>query len=43
MVYNPLADEWSLSPDTDVNYFAIAVQRGHPSPDGEGGRVQGDR
>ena len=29
MVYNPLADEWSLSPDTDVNYFATAVQRGH--------------
>jgi 2-polyprenyl-6-hydroxyphenyl methylase / 3-demethylubiquinone-9 3-methyltransferase len=43
MVYDPLADEWSLSPDTDVNYFAIAVERGHPSPDGEGGRVQGDR
>jgi ubiquinone biosynthesis O-methyltransferase len=32
MVYNPLADEWSLSPDTDVNYFTTAVQRGHPSP-----------
>jgi 2-polyprenyl-6-hydroxyphenyl methylase/3-demethylubiquinone-9 3-methyltransferase len=26
MVYNPLADEWSLSPDTDVNYFATAVR-----------------
>jgi 2-polyprenyl-6-hydroxyphenyl methylase/3-demethylubiquinone-9 3-methyltransferase len=26
MVYNPLADEWSLSPDTDVNYFATATR-----------------
>jgi 2-polyprenyl-6-hydroxyphenyl methylase / 3-demethylubiquinone-9 3-methyltransferase len=25
MVYNPLADEWSLSPDTNVNYFATAI------------------
>jgi 2-polyprenyl-6-hydroxyphenyl methylase/3-demethylubiquinone-9 3-methyltransferase len=24
MVYSPLADEWSLSADTDVNYFATA-------------------
>jgi 2-polyprenyl-6-hydroxyphenyl methylase / 3-demethylubiquinone-9 3-methyltransferase len=24
MVYNPLADEWRLSRDTDVNYFATA-------------------
>ncbi|MGH6866448.1 MAG: bifunctional 2-polyprenyl-6-hydroxyphenol methylase/3-demethylubiquinol 3-O-methyltransferase UbiG [Methyloceanibacter sp.] len=24
MVYDPLADEWSLSHDTDVNYFATA-------------------
>jgi len=28
MVYNPLADEWSLSSDTDVNYFATAIRRG---------------
>jgi 2-polyprenyl-6-hydroxyphenyl methylase/3-demethylubiquinone-9 3-methyltransferase len=28
MVYNPLADEWRLGPDTDVNYFATAIQRG---------------
>jgi 2-polyprenyl-6-hydroxyphenyl methylase / 3-demethylubiquinone-9 3-methyltransferase len=26
MVYNPLADEWSLSADTDVNYFATATR-----------------
>jgi len=24
LVYDPLADAWSLSPDTDVNYFASA-------------------
>jgi 2-polyprenyl-3-methyl-5-hydroxy-6-metoxy-1,4-benzoquinol methylase len=24
MVYHPLADEWRLSQDTDVNYFATA-------------------
>jgi len=28
MVYNPLADEWRLGPDTDVNYFATAIRRG---------------
>lgn len=28
LVYNPLADRWSLSPDTDVNYFAAAVRPG---------------
>jgi 2-polyprenyl-6-hydroxyphenyl methylase/3-demethylubiquinone-9 3-methyltransferase len=28
MVYNPLADEWRLGPDTDVNYFATALRRG---------------
>ena len=28
MVYNPLADEWRLSRDTDVNYFATAVRPG---------------
>lgn len=28
MAYNPLADEWRLGPDTDVNYFATAIQRG---------------
>jgi 2-polyprenyl-6-hydroxyphenyl methylase/3-demethylubiquinone-9 3-methyltransferase len=26
MAYNPLADEWRLSRDTDVNYFAAAVR-----------------
>lgn len=26
LVYDPLADRWSLSPDTDVNYFAAAVR-----------------
>ncbi len=26
MVYNPLTDEWSLSGDTDVNYFATATK-----------------
>lgn len=26
MVYNPLADEWRLARDTDVNYFATAVR-----------------
>lgn len=26
MVYNPLTDAWSLSRDTDVNYFATAVR-----------------
>ncbi len=26
MVYNPLADEWRLGRDTDVNYFATAVR-----------------
>lgn len=26
MVYDPLADEWSLSTDTDVNYFAAATR-----------------
>jgi 2-polyprenyl-6-hydroxyphenyl methylase/3-demethylubiquinone-9 3-methyltransferase len=28
MAYSPLADEWSLSRDTDVNYFATATRRG---------------
>lgn len=28
MVYHPLADEWRLSQDTDVNYFATAVRPG---------------
>jgi len=28
MVYNPLDDEWRLGLDTDVNYFATAIQRG---------------
>ena len=28
MVYNPLADEWRLSQDTDVNYFATALRPG---------------
>jgi 2-polyprenyl-6-hydroxyphenyl methylase/3-demethylubiquinone-9 3-methyltransferase len=26
MIYNPLADEWRLARDTDVNYFATAVR-----------------
>jgi 2-polyprenyl-6-hydroxyphenyl methylase/3-demethylubiquinone-9 3-methyltransferase len=26
MVYNPLADEWSLAPDTGVNYLATATR-----------------
>lgn len=26
MVYNPIADRWSLSDDTDVNYFAAAMR-----------------
>lgn len=28
MVYNPLADEWRLARDSDVNYFATAVRTG---------------
>jgi 2-polyprenyl-6-hydroxyphenyl methylase/3-demethylubiquinone-9 3-methyltransferase len=28
MVYNPLADEWLLSRDTGVNYFATALRPG---------------
>ena len=28
MVYHPLADEWLLSQDTDVNYFATALRTG---------------
>lgn len=27
MVYDPLADRWSLSADTDVNYFVTATRR----------------
>jgi len=27
MVYDPLADEWRLSRDSDVNYFATAERR----------------
>jgi 2-polyprenyl-6-hydroxyphenyl methylase/3-demethylubiquinone-9 3-methyltransferase len=26
LVYDPLADEWSLWRDTDVNYFATAMR-----------------
>ena len=26
MVYDPLADRWSLSADTDVNYFTTAIR-----------------
>ena len=26
MVYSPLGDAWSLSDDTDVNYFAAAAK-----------------
>jgi 2-polyprenyl-6-hydroxyphenyl methylase/3-demethylubiquinone-9 3-methyltransferase len=28
LVYNPLRDAWSLSPDTDVNYMLVARRRG---------------
>lgn len=28
LVYDPLGDRWSLSPDTDVNYFAAGVKPG---------------
>jgi 2-polyprenyl-6-hydroxyphenyl methylase/3-demethylubiquinone-9 3-methyltransferase len=28
MVYNPLADEWRLARDSDVNYFATATKAG---------------
>lgn len=28
LVYDPLGDRWSLSPDTDVNYFAAAAKPG---------------
>lgn len=30
MVYEPLADRWRLSGDTDVNYFATATKAGEP-------------
>jgi 2-polyprenyl-6-hydroxyphenyl methylase / 3-demethylubiquinone-9 3-methyltransferase len=30
MVYDPLADAWSLSRDTDVNYLATATKAGQP-------------
>jgi 2-polyprenyl-6-hydroxyphenyl methylase/3-demethylubiquinone-9 3-methyltransferase len=30
LVYNPLADTWSLSADTDVNYFAAASKVSNP-------------
>jgi 2-polyprenyl-6-hydroxyphenyl methylase/3-demethylubiquinone-9 3-methyltransferase len=26
LIYHPLADEWRLSSDTDVNYFATAAR-----------------
>jgi len=26
LLYNPLKDEWSLGPDTDVNYLASAAK-----------------
>jgi 2-polyprenyl-3-methyl-5-hydroxy-6-metoxy-1,4-benzoquinol methylase len=26
MVYNPMTDAWSLSPDLDVNYMASAAR-----------------
>lgn len=28
LVYDPIGDHWSLSPDTDVNYFASATKPG---------------
>ena len=30
VIYNPLADRWQLSSDTDVNYMLAAEQRGSP-------------
>ena len=30
LVYSPLADSWSLSPDTDVNYLASAAKPSLP-------------
>ena len=30
LAYNPLADTWSLSDDTDVNYFAAAPKAPDP-------------
>jgi 2-polyprenyl-6-hydroxyphenyl methylase/3-demethylubiquinone-9 3-methyltransferase len=30
--YNPLADKWSLSPDLDVNYMAVAARRAISRP-----------
>lgn len=32
LVYNPLADTWTLSNDTDVNYFASAPKASAPAP-----------
>jgi 2-polyprenyl-6-hydroxyphenyl methylase/3-demethylubiquinone-9 3-methyltransferase len=32
MIYNPMADTWSLSTDTDVNYLAAAAKPGSPLP-----------
>ena len=28
LVYSPLSDAWTLSADTDVNYFAAAAKPG---------------
>jgi 2-polyprenyl-6-hydroxyphenyl methylase/3-demethylubiquinone-9 3-methyltransferase len=28
LIYDPFADEWRLSPDTDVNYFTTATRPG---------------
>ena len=28
LIYDPFSDEWRLSTDTDVNYFATAAKRG---------------
>jgi len=32
LVYRPLDDSWSLSSDTDVNYFAAAARPPGPQP-----------
>jgi 2-polyprenyl-6-hydroxyphenyl methylase/3-demethylubiquinone-9 3-methyltransferase len=38
MVYHPLADEWRLSPDTDVNYFATAEAKPRGRSEGSTGQ-----
>jgi 2-polyprenyl-6-hydroxyphenyl methylase / 3-demethylubiquinone-9 3-methyltransferase len=38
LVYRPLDDSWTLSADTDVNYFAAAVRPPNPEPRHERGQ-----